>query len=107
MEAQFCRDCSNLMSPKIESGSLIYVCGKCETLHEPESLILSSINFKKRHDTNASQKHELIYDKTLPRLTIKCLKCGNKECIGYIEKNEDRALNFYYVCTYCFNEWTD
>ncbi|ELA41000.1 uncharacterized protein VICG_01959 [Vittaforma corneae ATCC 50505] len=107
MDIQFCRDCNNLMSPKIESGNLLYICGKCETVSESDSPVISSIDFKKRHDSNASYKHDLVHDRTLPRLDIKCLRCGNTECLGYIEKNEERALNFYYVCTVCFNEWTD
>jgi len=107
MKIQFCRECNNLMGQKIESGSLLYICGKCETMSEPKSPLLSSVSFKKQHDPNASRKHDLVDDKTLPRLDIKCNQCGNVGCIGYMEKNEDRALDFYYVCTSCFNEWTD
>lgn len=95
------------MGQKIEGGALLYVCGKCETISEPKSPVLSSTYFKKQHDSNASRKYDLVDDKTLPRLAIKCEKCENKECIGYMEKNEDRALDFYYVCTSCFHEWTD
>lgn len=107
MGIQFCRECNNLMNPKVEEGSLIFVCNKCETMSDPENPIISSVSFKKQHNTNSLHQKDLVYDKTLPRLDMKCVKCGNRECIGYIEKSEEKALNFYYVCTKCFFEWTD
>lgn len=107
MGIQFCRECSNLMSPKIESGYLNYICGKCETVNEPDGPVVSSINFRKQHDLNSSQKNGLVHDVTLPRLQIRCTKCGHGECLGYMEQSEEKALNFYYVCTKCFFEWTD
>ncbi len=103
----FCQDCNNLMSPKVESGDLIYVCAKCETTCEPLNPIISFKNFKAKHDVNLSKTSDLISDVTLPRLNIKCEKCANNECLGYMEKNEEKALNFYYVCIRCQYEWTD
>jgi DNA-directed RNA polymerase II subunit RPB9 len=107
MGIQFCRECNNLMSPKIEDGLLLYTCGRCETISEPSSPIISTVSFKKRHDSNPSQKQHLIHDITLPRLSMRCPKCGNQECLSYMENSDERALNSYYVCTKCFFEWTD
>lgn len=107
MAIHFCEECNNLMSPKVENGELLYACAKCETTVEPTSSIISSTSFITHHDVNVSRTADLIHDVTLPRLNIKCEKCCNKECLGYMEKNEEKALNFYYVCINCHFEWTD
>lgn len=107
MTVQFCKECNNLMGPRIEDGMLLYICGRCETVSEPSSPVINTVSFKKRHDTNPSRKQHLVHDITLPRLAMKCIKCGNGECLSYMENSEERALDTYYVCTRCFFEWTD
>jgi DNA-directed RNA polymerase subunit M/transcription elongation factor TFIIS len=107
MAIHFCSECSNLMCPKVDNGDLFYTCAKCETTVEPDSSVLSTINFRTRHDSSVCRTSDLIHDVSLPRINIKCERCGHGECIGYMEKNEEKALNFYYVCTKCLFEWTD
>lgn len=107
MSVQICTECSTLMNPKLEDGCLIYLCDKCETRADPISPIIFSENFRNTHKLNITKKQHLVDDVTLPRLNLKCFKCGNKECIYYMENTEERALNCFYVCTKCFYEWTD
>lgn len=107
MTIKFCSECNNLMNPKVENGLLLYVCARCEISIEPDSPIVSTYNLKKKHIPNSSKVQDLIHDVTLPRLNLACPKCEHKECIGYMEKNDEKALDFYYVCSKCFYEWSD
>ena len=107
MATQFCRECSNLLYPRMDGGILQYVCNKCETTADPVSAVLVSTSFKGQHGSNLQYKQHLMGDAALPRIRKECGKCRNNECISYMEKSEDKALNSYYVCTGCFHEWTD
>jgi len=107
MAVQVCKECSTLMTPKVEDGYLVYVCDKCDTRADPISPILYTETFTKPHGSYSHKKEDLIHDVTLPRLNLKCHKCLNKECICYMENSEERALNCFYVCTKCLYEWTD
>lgn len=107
MAVQFCRECNNLLYPKTEGGILQYVCNRCETTADPNSPVVVSINMKSKHATNNTLKQYLVQDITLPQFNFDCNKCGNNECVSYMDKSEERALSSYYVCTKCYNEWTD
>lgn len=104
---QFCRECNNLLYPKMESGVLQYVCQRCDTTVDPASSIVTSFEFIKSHSKLLTARKNLLHDPTLPRFKIKCQTCGNSECIGYMEPSEEKALNSYYVCTKCYSEWND
>lgn len=107
MATQFCRDCNNLLYPRIEGGVLQYVCNRCETTADPVDPVITVASFESKHGTNLQFNQHLMRDAALPRLLKKCQKCDSNECISYMEKSEEKALNSYYVCTKCFYEWTD
>jgi len=85
----------------------MYACKFCDVSTNSKSPVISSINVRKQHQTDIKLKADLMKDKTLPIYKIACPKCENDSCVGYMEKSEERALFFYYICTECFNEWSD
>lgn len=107
MAIQFCRECNNLLYPKIECGILQYICNSCETTIDPADPIISSTVFKNRHGMSAQFTQHLLQDLTLPRFNKVCAKCSHPTCISYMEESEEKALNSYYVCMKCLHEWTD
>ncbi|KAI5149589.1 DNA-directed RNA polymerase II subunit RPB9 [Enteropsectra breve] len=107
MAIQFCKECNNMLYPKTDSVSMLYTCLRCDISAEPATPVVLSMNLKKTHCTDLQLKQNLFKDAALPRFATRCPKCSHNECISYFEKSEDKALDSYYVCTACYNEWTD
>ncbi|KAI4292063.1 DNA-directed RNA polymerase II subunit RPB9 [Pancytospora philotis] len=107
MAIQFCRECNNLLHPRTEKDALHYVCNRCETIAEPASPVIYSMSLKTKHGSNPLFAQHLMHDPTLPRFSKACARCAHDRCISYMEENEEKALNSYYVCMKCFHEWTD
>lgn len=107
MGAQFCRECNNLLYPRMEAGILQYVCNRCETTADPAHPVIVETCFKTKHGTSLQLNQDLARDVTLPRFRKSCARCSHGECLSYMEKSDEKALNSYYVCTRCFYEWTD
>ncbi len=107
MSMQFCKECNNLLKLKFDGDIIQFVCSKCETTADLETHVIYQENFKTSHGSSSKYIKNLLLDSTLPRFEKTCTKCSNRLCISYMEKSEKKALNSYYICTRCLNEWND
>lgn len=103
----FCRECKNMLYPKVDRDGFLYVCERCDLSVEPPSNVISSVSLKSRHAKDKQHVQSLFFDPTLPRLNKACPNCGHGICVSYMEKTEEKALDSYYVCNSCFYEWAD
>ena len=109
----FCETCGSLNNIIRNEDTLNYYCTNCKFKSEKtvDKLVFEKIYNDSYKSDNIRFNKNIIYDRTLPRVNI---KCKNPDCTATPENNEviylrynEQDMKYIYVCVNCLTNWTN
>ena len=104
-EIMFCPKCGGLMVPIKKKGKIVYKCTVCGyEMEGKQEKIIEKTKKKKEIPKLSKKKIEL-----LPKVKIKCPRCGNTEAYTWMEQTRgvDEPPTRFYKCTKCGYVWRE
>ncbi|ORD98917.1 RPB9 [Hepatospora eriocheir] len=106
MALKYCEECNNILYLKKEENQLLHYCITCDITMKVDATLLYKKTFRDKVDDKRKNTY-IGSDATLPLVKTTCEKCNGKNVVSFLKNNDERALNNFYLCTFCFNEWRD
>ena len=96
--SMFCDKCGSILVPDDSGG---FSCPQCGAKGSDVDLSEGS---KSTKDVFMVEEGK---DETLPKINIKCPKCGNNEAYYFVyqTRSADEAPTTFYTCTKCGHKW--
>lgn len=101
---KFCDKCGSLIVPSKEKEKILFICRKCNKLHNPEGIVISEERLQEKNLISIEQEEE-----NLPTTDYKCAKCGNNTAYWWTmqTRSSDEPETRFFRCTKCSHTWRE
>jgi DNA-directed RNA polymerase subunit M len=104
---QFCPKCGTTLVPSRKEKKIVMVCPKCKYTTSKAEKEVSKIRHEKEKIVVIGREEQKI--RTLPKTSVVCPKCGNKEAYYWMvqTRGADESSTQFFRCTRCSATWRE